>query len=179
MKKSKSKLVVAFVLLLVMVITVGYSALSTSLQVTGTANVAKAGWSLYFSTVTVTSGSVTATTAPTASGTTTTSLSYAVSLTKPGDFYEFTVVVKNAGTMAAKLSAAPTLNGVSNAQDVYVNYTVAYSDGTAVKSGDIIAAGGSKTLRVRVAYDSNITASQLPTSAQTLNLTYSMNYVQG
>ena len=178
MRKNRMKLVFAFIMLIIVAMSVGYAALSTTLNISGTANVAKAGWSIYFTSVSVTSGSVTATTAPTASGTTTTSLSYAVSLSKPGDYYEFTVTVKNAGTMAAKLSAAPTLSGVSTAQDVYVNYTVTYSDGTAVKAGDTIAAGASKVLKVKVAYDTNVTASQLPTSAQTLNLTYSMNYVQ-
>lgn len=178
MKKNKSKLIIALVLLLMVFTSIGYAALSTTLNISGTANVAKAGWSLYFTNIAVTSGSVAATTAPAVSGTTTTSLTYAVSLTKPGDFYEFKVDVKNAGTLAAKLSAAPSLSGVSTAQDVYINYTVTYSDGTAVKAGDTIAAGATKTLKVRVMYDTNVTASQLPTSAQTLSLKYSMTYVQ-
>lgn len=178
MKKNKSKFIYALILFLVISLSVGYAALSTTLNISGTANVAKAGWSLYFTNVAVTSGSVTATTAPTVSGTSTTTLSYAVSLTKPGDFYEFTVDVKNAGTLAAKLSAAPSLSGVSSTQDAYINYTVTYSDGSAVKSGDTLAAGATKTLKVRVAYDTNVTASQLPTSAQTLSLNYSMTYVQ-
>ncbi|MBQ8659546.1 MAG: hypothetical protein IJ475_01745 [Bacilli bacterium] len=178
MRKNKVRILSALALLILVLMSVGYAALSTNLNINGTASVAKAGWSVYFTGVSVTSGSVSATTAPTASGTSTTSLTYSVALTEPGDFYEFTVQVKNAGTLAAKLNAAPTLSGLSTAQDVYTNYTVTYSDGTAIKAGDTIAAGASKTLKVRVEYDSSISASQLPTSAQTLTLTCTMNYVQ-
>lgn len=176
--KKKNSYVIPLLLLLVVTISIGYAALSTTLNINGTSKITKQSWSVYFDTLTVTSGSVTPTTAATIdSGKTT--VSYSVSLTKPGDFYEFSVVVKNAGTIPAKISAAPTLSGVSNAQDVYVNYTVKWSDNSTIAAGNTIAAGSTKTAKVRVEYDKNITASQLPTADQTLNLKFSMNFVQG
>ncbi len=177
MKQVKRSVSVIVLLLLLVGITVGYSALSQTLNINGTSTISKTTWNVHFANVTITTGSVTATTAPTATGNAV-SLDYAVNLQKPGDFYEFTVDVKNDGTVAAKLSALPTLSGVSTAQDVYVNYTFTHSDGTAITVGETIAAGASKKFKVRVEFDSSISASQLPSSEQTLNLTASMNYVQ-
>lgn len=177
MKQVKRSVSVIVLLLLLVGITVGYSALSQTLNINGTSTISKTTWNVHFANVTITTGSVTATTAPTATGNVV-SLDYAVNLQKPGDFYEFTVDVKNDGTVAAKLSALPTLSGVSTAQDVYVNYTFTHSDGTAITVGETIAAGASKKFKVRVEFDSSISASQLPSSEQTLNLTASMNYVQ-
>lgn len=177
-KTNRGKLVIASVLLLLLGISIGYAALSTQLTVNGTTKISSNTWNVYFNNITVTSGSKTATTIPTVSGTSTTTLTYAVDLAKPGDYYEFTVDVVNNGSINAKLAAAPTLTGVSTAQDVYTNYVVTYSDGTAIKANDTLNAGQTKKLKVRVEYDKNITASQLPTTAQTLSLTCTMSYVQ-
>lgn len=176
--KRKHSYVMPLLLLLVITISIGYAALSTTLNINGTSTITKQTWNVYFDTLTVTSGSVTPTTAAAISSDKQT-VTYTVPLTKPGEFYEFSVVVKNAGTLPAKISATPTLSGVSTAQDVYVNYTVKWSDNTTIAAGDTIAAGATKTAKVRVEYDKNITASQLPTADQTLSLKFSMNFVQG
>lgn len=175
---NRGKYIVAILLLLVVGIGVGYAALATTLNINGTSKIDKVTWDVHFENAQATAGSATAT-VPVVIDSNTTTVNYEVSLTTPGQFYEFTVDVKNAGTLPAKLSAAPTLAGVSTAQDVYVNYTVTYDDGSAIQANDTLAANASRKIKVRVEYDKNVTASQLPTTAQTLNLTYSMNYVQG
>lgn len=174
---QKSTLIIAIAILLVVAISIGYAALTSTLNINGTAGISKVTWDVHFETIAVTSGSVTATTPPTITGTTT--VSYALTLPTPGSFYEFTVNVKNAGSLPAKLASTPTMSGVSTAQDVYTNYTVKYSDGSTPAANNTLAAGASKTLKIRVEYDKNITNSQLPTAAQSLTLTYSMNYIQG
>lgn len=179
-KKKKKVLSVLVLLLLVLGITIGYAVLSQQLTISGTSTISNATWDVHFENVTISSGSVTATTAPVAAAADKkTTLTYAVgSLTTPGDFYEFTVDVKNGGSVAAKLSDVPTLSGVSAAQDVYTNFTFTNSDGTAVTAGQTIASGASRKYKVRVEYDSNISAEQLPSSAQNLTLTVTMNWVQ-
>lgn len=177
-KSNRTKLFIVMILLLLVGISVGYGALSTQLNINGTTKISNNTWNVHFANIAVTSGSKTATTAPTATGTNTITLTYAVNLTIPGDFYEFTVDVVNSGSINAKLSALPVLQGVSSAQDVYTNYTVTYADGTAIKANDTINAGASRKIKVRVEYDKNVTASQLPTTAQTLSLTCKMTYVQ-
>lgn len=176
-KKSGKKVVLSLLALLLLTITVGYAALSTTLNINGTSKINNATWDVHFANLEVTSGSVSATKAATIDSAT--EIDYNVELIKPGDFYEFTVDVTNTGTIDAKLGEAPILNGVSAAQNVYTNYTVTYSDDTAINANDKLAAGATKKLKVRVEFDrENITNSQLPTEAQTLNLTFAMNYVQ-
>lgn len=176
-KENNKSLIGVIIFLLLICVSIGYAALSSSLAINGTTKISQNKWDVHLESVAVTSGSVTPTTAATV-GSNKLSVSYAVNLKLPGEFYEFTVNVKNGGTIPAKLSATPTVSGVSTAQDVYTNYTVRYSDGSTPASGNVLAAGASKTIRVRVEYDKNISASQLPTTDQNLSLTFSMNYVQ-
>ena len=175
-KKSGKKVVLSLLALLLLTITVGYAALSTTLNINGTSKINNATWDVHFTNLKVTSGSVSATKAATIDSAT--EIDYNVELIKPGDFYEFTVDVTNTGTIDAKLGEAPILSGVSAEQDVYTNYTVTYSDDNAINANDKLAAGTTKKLKVRVEFDRNITNSQLPTEAQPLNLTFAMNYVQ-
>lgn len=175
-KKSNRKFVLLVLALLLFTITVGYAALSTTLNINGTSKINNATWNVQFKNLTVTPGSVSATKAATIDSAT--EIDYNVELIKPGDFYEFTVDVTNTGTIDAKLGAAPILSGVSAEQDVYTNYTVTYIDDTAIHANDKLAAGTTKKLKVRVEFDRNITNSQLPTEAQPLNLAFAMNYVQ-
>lgn len=177
MKKNKKRLSILALLVILLVMSIGFAALSSNLNINGTSIINNAKWDVHFENVTPTAGSVTATTAP-ALDANRLNITYAVTLTKPGDYYEFTVDVKNAGSVDAKLSALPTLGGLSNAQDVYTNYTFTHSDGTPIQAGEILAANTAKNFKVRVEFDSAISASQLPTTAQTMTLTVSMNYEQ-
>ena len=178
MKKKKNSSFVVIALLLIVTISIGYAALSTTLNINGTSTIKKQTWSVHFDTLTVTSGSATATT-PAAVDTGKTKVSYAVTLNTPGQFYEFTVAVKNAGTLGAKLSAAPTKGGLSTTQAVYTNYTAVWTDTSkAPAAGDTIAAGASRSVKVRVEYKKDITAAQLPSADTALSLTCSIPYVQ-
>ena len=177
-KKIKRYLSVLVLVLLLLGVTVGYSILTQRLDITGTSKINNATWNIHFENVSVTPGSVTNATAPTATGTDTVAMSYTANLEKPGDFYEFTFDVKNGGSVDAKLSAIPTLSGVSTAQAVYTNYTITHANGSPVVANEEIAAGANDSFKVRVEFKKDITASQLPTSAQNLNLTVAMNYVQ-
>ncbi len=178
MRKNKKRFSVLILLLLLAVVTVGYALLSSTLTINGTSQITNSSWDVHFENVSITDGSVTATEDPTIDTSTKLNISYEVSLPKPGDFYEFTVDVKNAGTVAAKLSALPTVSGVSDAQDVYTNYTFTHTDETPIVVGETLAPGASKNFTVRVEYDKNINASQLPTSLQNMTLTVGLSYEQ-
>ena len=188
-KKQKNKKIMVVAIALLLLISIGYAAISTTLTINGTANIAATSWNVYFTNLQTTNGSVTPSVAPTVSGTNTTTLNYTITLENPGDFYEFTVDVKNGGTINAKIAD----NGISNTaltstQDTYVNYTVTYSDGTAIATGDKLSKSGAtisgitdtRTIKVRVEYDTNITAEQLNALQDdiTLNLQFSLDYVQ-
>lgn len=186
MKKNKTKIWVALILLMFVSGSIGYAALSTNLSISGSATVAKTGWNVHFENVRTDTNNTNVTPTKAVTLDSTTSVSYSVSLKKPGDVYTFYVDVVNDGTLDAKISQL-TMGGVSTAQDVYIDYDlleVAFdTDGsflgaTDVNVGDVIRAGATRTLQVSVAFASNVTTSQLPTTAQTLNLTLSMTFVQ-
>ena len=180
MKKKKNSSFVVIALLLIVTISIGYAALSTTLNINGTSTIKTQTWDVHFANVKVTTNTgATVTKAPTITEGKTTEVTYEVTLPTPGTFYEFTVDVVNAGSLDAKLSADATVEGVSDAQAVYTKYSVVWSDtGVAPKTGDVITAGQKKTAKVRVEYNKDVTAAQLPTTDQVLTLTASMNFIQ-
>ena len=100
------------------------------------------------------------------------------SILVPGDFRSFTVDVVNAGSIDAKLDSF-ILNGLNSEQEQYLNYYVKYDDGTEVKVGDILSVGSRKKLLIVIEFDKDVIEEHLPTTDQTISLSYIMNYVQG
>jgi len=177
MKKKKNSSFVVIALLLIVTISIGYAALSTTLNINGTSTIKTQTWDVHFANVKVTTNTgATVTKAPTITEGKTTEVTYNVALNQPGSVYEFTVDVVNGGTIAAKTSAIPTLGG--NTQPTIFNYTVTWSDGSPITANTALAAGAKKTAKVRIEYKKDITAAQLPTADQALSLTYAMNFVQ-
>ncbi len=177
MKKKKNSSFVVIALLLIVTISIGYAALSTTLNINGTSTIKTNTWDVHFANVKVTTNTgATVTKAPTITEGKTTEVTYNVALNQPGSVYEFTVDVVNGGTIAAKTSATPTLGG--NTQTAIVNYTVTWSDGSAITANTALAAGATKTAKVRVEYKKDITAAQLPSADTALSLTCSIPYVQ-
>ena len=168
--KNYKKIVFGVLLLAVVCVTVGFAALTTTLNINGTTTAKSNSWNVTFANVAKEAG-VTAKTKPTISGTT---LSYAVDLNQPGEYYEFEVDVKNTGSIPAKLSATPTITGTSS----YLTHEVTYNDGTEIKANDTLSAGGTVTLKVRVEYKSDLTADTLPTEDAPTTFTVALNYIQ-
>ena len=102
---------------------------------------------------------------------------YTAPLSKPGDFKAISFDVVNGGGIDAKLDGF-VLNGISSAQDVYLNYYILYSDGYTPKSGDVLTAGSTKSMVLVIEFDEYVTSSQLPTTDQSLSLSFTLNYVQ-
>ena len=164
--------------LLLLAISLGYALLTTNLNIVGTTVVKDNKWDIYFDNVQVSSGSVTASTP--AIDTAKTTVSYSVTLNLPGDYFEFTVDAKNAGTIDGMISAVSSkLNGTEiTTLPNYLEYSVTYSDGIAIQNNHLLEAGKTETYKVRVGYKKDISATDLPSTEQTLNLTFSVTYVQ-
>ncbi len=172
--RSNSKLFILLLLLVVVGVSVGYAALSKTLKINGTSNIANnANWDIHLANVQVTPGSASPTKAATISGDT---VNFAVNLNTPGDFYEFTVDVVNGGTIDAKLSSTPTFPTITAEQQKYITYTIKYDGGVAPAANDTLTHGQTKKIRVRLEFKKDI--SSLPSSAISLTLNYAMNYVQ-
>lgn len=180
MKKNLNASTVSILLLSIafVIMSVGFAAYAQTLNINGTATAKKAEWNVQFDSTSYveSTGSIAATT----HSLNTTAMNYTITL-NPGEFYEFTVNVKNAGTIAATLKSI-TLSSLTEAQQKYIKYTVTY-DGSAYSAttsglSNELAADASKAVKVRVEYVFPDKSSDLPTEDVTLNLTASLDYVQ-
>ena len=184
MKKRKRNIKV-FLLLLILCITIGYAALTSNLNIVGTSNINNASWDVHWNNVQITNGSVTGTNVTTAAHILTgnTEVEYSITLGTPGDFYEFTVDAVNAGSIDAMIGSFSNKVYQSNGTTErtlpdYLTYTVTYSDGIAVATNHRLSANSTETYKVRVEFKSDINASQLPSSTDTLVFKFNVSYVQ-
>lgn len=174
LRYSKKRLTYVVVLLLIALVSVGYAAISSTLSITGVTKVKGSTWNIYYDNVVVKEGSVTANLPQITDDT---ALSYSVTLNEPGNFYEFTVDVVNAGTLNAQIDKI-TKDDLTDDQKKFLSYSLTYVDGSEVKLGDLLNSGATKTLKVRVEYLENINSSDLPENDVTLNLSLKTEYVQ-
>jgi len=192
---------IALFVLLIGGISAGFAYLQATLKINGTAKIASPTWNVHFDSVTpAASGNVTLSDGDVAphiiENTNGTQAEWTVTLSKPGDKYEFSIDVYNAGTLDAKLTgiSAPTgYNlGLSDTQDGYLNYSITSTniDNTggklpALPTNDVVTAGTGETLVLkagkrytltfRIEYDANI--STVP-SAETVSLGYKLDFIQ-
>ncbi len=165
-------------ILLVVCLGIGYSYLNTELNINGTANINSANWSVYWNNVQVESGSVTAPT-PTIDSDKTT-VSYTVTLEKPGDYYEFTVDAVNAGTIDAMIETINfKLNGVTMEEvPPYLEYGITYSDDILLEENQELLHDSTETYKIYIAYSVYADAEDLPEENQSLSLQLTVTYKQ-
>ena len=185
MRNSKNKLfskkvLIPVFLLLLLGISLGYSALQTTLTINGNTKINKTEWVVHFKNLSITNGSYLDDGNNTAVIDTNddTKVTYTVTLKAPGDYFEFTVDIVNEGTLAAKLDAIREtgLTPAQIAEIPYLNYTV-----TGMPSvGDVLNIGNEnkQTITIRVEYPFDITASELPGEDYTFTKTIELDYVQ-
>jgi len=177
--RKKKKSLVFIITLLIMCFGIGYAYLTTTLSINGVTDVDANNWDVYFDNANVTTGSVTGDQvieAPTI--TSDTEVEFHVRLKEPGEFYEFTIDAKNDGTIDAMIdSITKKVNGGTTIP-AYLRYDVTYQDGQSIENKHMLAAESLETLKIRVEYRTDINPSDLPTSAQSLTLSFDVEYVQ-
>ena len=176
MKKNKKNLIYSILLLILLFIGIGYAYLTSNLSITGSTEIAANSWNIHFENIQITEGSVaieTGGSAATVNPSDDTEVTYSIKLNRPGDFYEFTVDVKNDGTLDGMIESISSTLSINNATPIeilsdnsnlpaYLNYSVTYSDDIAIEPNHELKAGNKETYKVRVEYKKNITAGQLP-----------------
>ncbi|MBR1936112.1 MAG: hypothetical protein IJ842_00295, partial [Bacilli bacterium] len=176
--KNKKKLNYMILIIMILVISIGYAILNTNLNIIGTGTINNPTWNIHWENVQVKTGSVTADT-PTID-TNKTTVNYSVTLSIPGDYYEFTVDAVNAGTIDGMVSVVSNkLNGTEiTTLPNYLEYKVSYEDGVDIAPNHLLAANSSEKYKVHVGYKKDISVSDIPATPQTLNLSFSVTYVQ-
>lgn len=182
MKDSKTFVIVGL-LIAIVVMSVGYAALGQKLTVNGTANIASdASWNVKIVSIEETGKSITpteidpSTSVGESTGTTlasnitgSTTASFDVTLNAPGDWAEFTVTVKNLGTIDAVLDA---LTFVTGDQPAEIVYTVTPADASGATT---LSPSNTETYVVKVSWDES--SEQIPEVKQK-RATLTLDYVQ-
>ena len=193
MNNKKEKYLIVFVLLLLLGI--GYAALSSTLNIIGISNIAKSNWDVHFANITLRNESVEINTTeyPDAQESTIdvldpTKLSYNVLLSEPGDFYEFNVDVVNDGTLDAMISAIESKIKIGDSNETlltnetlpeYLLYSVTYSNGTQIDMPHELKSKDKDNLLVRIEFKKDITNAQYEEAVgKVLNFKMKINYVQ-
>ena len=168
-------MVLSIVMVSVLTLTVVYAALSTTLNINGQAEVSAANWDIHLDNVQLNSQSAT-TTSPTITDSKT--ATFSTTLTKPGDFYEFTIDIVNNGSIDAMIDSVKKTPELSDKQKKYLNYIVEYKNGETVTTKQLVSKNSYVRLLVKVEFRKDISALDLPTTSETLNLSFTVNYVQ-
>ncbi len=178
--KQKKNFTISTTMLVVIVLclSLGYAFLTTNLSINGIANIDRNTWNVYWDNIQVSSGSVEAET-PTID-TNKTTVSFHARLSKPGDYYEFTVDAKNDGTMDAMIgSMNATVNGNPISYlPVYLNYSITYADGEPLAESQELKSNEKETYKIRLEFKRDITANELPSSGVSITLTEEVEYEQ-
>ena len=185
MRLTKTEKRTILFLTLLLVITVGYALLSQTLDINGTTNIKKSNWSIIWDNVVVNENSVkgdSVTTAASITNTEKTLVEYSISLSEPGEFYEFTVDAKNEGTIDGMVNTVSNKVYESNGTTEktlpeYLTYSVTYSDGKAIEPKQLLKAGSTEKYKVRVEFK-DVEADKLPSQNETLKFKFAVEYVQ-
>ena len=168
-------IILSIVILSVLTLTVVYAALSTTLNISGNAEVSAASWDIYLDNVILNTQSST-TQAPTIIDSKT--ASFSTTLTKPGDFYEFTIDVVNDGSIDAMIDSVTKTPELTDTQKKYLNYIVEYQNGESITTKQLVGKKSFVRLKVKLEFRKDITVLDLPSQSETLNLLFKVNYVQ-
>ena len=150
--RSQRKMIVYGLAIALLVTTVAYAVLQTTLNINGTVNRKGGSWNIHFENVAnvVKGGDATITT-PTISNAGA-NLTFSASLAVPRDSISFTVNVVNDGTIDATLNQV-VLTGQSEAAANDVTYTVTYGDGTPINVNDELKSGQTRMLKISAVYN--------------------------
>ena len=167
---------IAFLFLLLIGVLVGYAALTANLSIDGILNISKTSWQVNLDEIEVSEGSVEASTPAHVVNDTT--VSFASRLNDPLDFYEFTVDVKNTGTLDATLESIIITPDLEDLNIDYLTIDVTYDDDTPVEIGDSLNKNTTKKIKVSMKYVDGLTVEEYPDEDQTFQVKVRLNYVQ-
>ena len=177
MIRKNDRYILLLFLMIVVCISIGYSVMNRILTISGNSEVKRNTWDLHFENIKVKDGSVVATKEPTIDNSNL-SIDFNFMLNLPGDFYEFTVDVVNAGTIDAMIQSVSKTPELTDSQKKYINYIIEYQNGEQITMNQLVPFGEFVRLKVRVEYRSDVLESDIPTITETFNLGFTVNYIQ-
>ena len=180
-KERRTKALVIVVLLIVVAgLTVAFAALSTTLNINGTAYLDAAKWGIRFENLSSPTKIGSANVTGTAKIEETKAAEITgmnVGLSIPGDKVVYTVDLVNKGTINAKIDNIEK-TVLTQEQQRYLTFKVTDKSGNEVSEGDILSAGETKSLTITIEFIKDLTKEDLPKQTSTISLSYKLNFVQ-
>ena len=182
MRRKNTQMTTNILIVSLLLIGVVYALLQSNLEINGLAKILNNTWDVHFDNIQVSEDSVpigTGDSPATIDENNNCKVDFEVTLSLPGDFYEFTVDVVNAGTidgMIGTLNKTLTINNeiVQEVPD-YLNYSITYDDGVEIEENHKVSAGTVETYKVRLEFKTDI--EELPQAA-TIVTSLEPQYVQ-
>ena len=180
-KERRTKALVVVVLLIVfMGLTIAFAALSTTLNINGTAYLDAAKWRIRFENLSSPTKIGSATTTGTAKIEETKAAEITdmnVNLMAPGDKVTYTVDLVNKGTINAKIDNIEK-TVLTSEQQRYLTFKVTDKNGYEISQGDILEKGETKKITITIEFIKDLTKEDLPKQTSTISLSYKLNFVQ-
>lgn len=136
-------------LILILIISIGFAYLTSSLFINGLVGYKGNSWNIYFDNIKILKNDIDAF-SPTINNSKDT-IDFDLIFNEPGETFKFSVDVVNDGTIDAMLSEILT-TGINSSNSKYLSYTVKYYDDTELSINDGIKAGTKTRLNVEVNY---------------------------
>ena len=179
-ERSVKILIISILFMLIAGLTVAFAALSTTLNIKGTAYLDAAKWGIKFENLSSPTKIGSATTTGTAKIEETKAAEITdmnVSLSIPGDKIVYTVDLVNEGTINAKIDNIEK-TVLTSEQQRYLTFKVTDKNGYEIKQGDILSAGETKKITITIEFIKDLTKEDLPKQTSTISLSYKLNFVQ-
>ena len=179
-ERSVKLLIISILFMLIAGLTVAFAALSTTLNINGTAYLDAAKWGIRFENLSSPTKIGSATTTGTAKIEETKSAEITgmnVGLSIPGDKVVYTVDLVNKGTINAKIDNIEK-TVLTQEQQRYLTFKVTDKNGYEIKQGDILEKGETKKITITIEFIKDLTKEDLPKQTSTISLSYKLNFVQ-
>lgn len=174
MEAKHKNLLIGGLLAIVLIMAVGYAAFATQLNINGTANITTS-WDVHIESVSAGTPVGTATNGSVTVGDDKTSADFVTNLVAPGDSLTYSVVVKNGGTLPAKLdeitfdddtfdattgnNTETTTTGEGENATTSITHPILYSHNYIGQlASDTLEPGGTVTFTVTVKYNPSVTS---------------------
>ena len=173
-------------ILIILLISIGYAITQSNLMINGTGKIASTKFDVYFENLTVKDGSVIVNEtagdkAAEILENNTQKVEYSITFKEPGEFYEFEVYAVNNGSTDVKIQTILSkINNevINNNIPSYLDYSVLYEDGTPVSVDDVLQAGTSTKMKVKIEFKTDINPDELPDSDIDLSFSFEITYIQ-
>ena len=175
-KRKSRRVVFYFAFFIFAGVSIGYAALTTSLNITGQSTLSKNSWDVHFEDVRVLNNYTADRSSRPTIDSTQTKITFSLKLTTPGQFYEISTDVVNSGTIDAMLSTIS--NNLTTSQKKYLEYSVKYIDGASMNTKDYLKKDTKQRIKIKIYFKKDITAADLQATTSSISIAINLKYLQ-